>query len=361
MRDLPKLDLDPFPEVDLRHVLVLTDETAMFQHAAYGTPDLDHGYCTDDNARAAIAAVKAIALNPGLSSGHDALTVPLQRYLAFLKHAFSEKRGRFRNFMGYDRQWLERVGSADSHGRALWAFGVIVCLAPTDGTRALAEELFRAGLPAFKEFDDLRPWAFGLLGLHEYLGVVGGDEDAHATRSLVAAKLLDCWKAESCDAWPWWENRLTWGNARLPHALLVSGCDLDREEMVAVGLKALRWLLDVQTAKDGHLSVVGNNGWYVRDGVRARFDQQPIEAFGLVEACLAAARATGDKHWTGEAVRCFQWFTGRNDLGSPLYDADTGGCYDGLMAQGVNNNQGAESTLAYVLSVLDLHEYQLLL
>jgi hypothetical protein len=363
MNELPELQLEPLPEVDLRHILILTDDTGIAQHAAFGTPDLHHGYCTDDNARALIAAVMAMQLNTdgGVSeeaskSEPDALLVALHSYLAFLNYAFNKDTGRFRNFMGFDRRWREELGSQDSHARALWALGVTVTLGGVDIVTELAERLFRDAFPTLKDFDAVRPWAYGILGISEFLKAEPDDElEQHA--QTLGQQLFSVWHKNATTDWPWWEDRLTWGNAKLPHALLELGDRLESEEMVAAGLKALRWLLQVQTAEEGHLSIIGNAGWYVRGRSRAKFDQQPIEAKALVQGCLSAARVSRDEFWTREALRCFEWFVGRNDLGIPVYNGETGGCHDGLQRYNVNANQGAESTLAYLLSVLELHRY----
>jgi hypothetical protein len=363
MNELPELRLEPLPQVDLRHTLILTDDTGIAQHAAFGTPDLHHGYCTDDNARALIAAVMAMQLNADIPASEeasksepDALLVALQRYLAFLNYAFNHDTGRFRNFMGFDRRWREETGSQDSHARALWALGVTVTLGQVDAVTELAERLFRSAFPKLEEFDAVRPWAYGILGIGEFLKAVP-DEEVEQYAYALGQRLVNWWHKNASPDWPWWEDKLTWGNAKPPHALLELGDRLNSEKMVTAGLTALRWLLQVQTAQNGHLSIIGNAGWYARGRTRARFDQQPIEAKALVQACLSAARVSRDPFWTSEAVRCFEWFLGRNDLDIAVYNSETGGCHDGLQRDNVNDNQGAESTLAYLLSVLEMHRY----
>jgi len=259
--------------------------------------------------------------------------------------------------MDYDRRWAEDVGSEDSHARALWALGVATRRGRTPDIRDLANKLFGEALPAAGAFTNLRPWAYVLLGLDEYLRTGKDGERAADMRRNLARRLLKAWQANSTDEWPWWEDRLTWGNAKLPHALLISGARLSHDGMVDAALKALGWLLDVQRADSGELSIIGNKGWCVRGKQRARFDQQPIEAKGLVQACLAAAMITRDPRWAREARRCFEWFLGGNDVNAVMYNARTGGCQDGLGPDGAHPNQGAESTLAYVLAVLELHLY----
>jgi hypothetical protein len=355
--------MQQLPLIDMRHVLVLTDGTAMMQHATHATPNPHHGYCTDDNARALIAAVlyfdhrdepPVSDLNGGAAP--DSVMVATQRYLAFLAYAYHPNTGRFRNFMDYDRSWLEEVGSEDSHARAVWGLGVAARRGPIPDIRDHAASIFDGAITVLDEMRYLRPLTFSLLGIHEYCQARENDQAA-AQRKVLAERLWEIYQANADDDWPWWENELTWGNAKLPHALMVAGADLDKPEWIQAACHSLQWLLDVQTGNTGHLSIVGNRGWYVRGGERARFDQQPIEAQGLVQACLAAARITGESAWVDHAVRCFEWFTGRNDVGVSMYNADTGGGQDGLHVDGADPNQGAESTLAYVLSALELLDY----
>ncbi len=348
------------PEIDLRHVLSMTDCTGMFQHALYSLPDLRHGYCIDDNARALIAALYHAQL-----VGDDRPTLPLRCYLTFLTYGYNQDTGGFRNFMSYDRRWLEDIGSPDSQGRTLWALGVAVSSARDDDTRDLANDLFINALPGVSGFIDLRSKAFAILGLEDYLkrypanssAGTKGSAPAAALRDRYANDLLTAFTQHGSDDWRWCEDLVTYDSAKLCHALLVAGDSMGREDMVAQGLRSLGWLLEVQRSPQGYLSIIGNAGWLPRGGCKAEFDQQPLEAHALVHACLAAARVGGDKAWVDHAWRCFHWFTGQNDLGVSLYAPDTGGCMDGLNRGGANRNQGAESTLAYLLSVLELHRY----
>ncbi len=336
---------------DLRHLRNMTDDTGMLQHAIYGTPNRQHGYTTDDNARALIATLLCWQLH------HDDTVLPLtQTYLAFLNDAFNRDRQRFRNFMGYERNWLEDVGSEDSHARALWALGVATAKAPNESILSMSARLFSEALPTVMTFQNPRPWAFAIIGIHAYLERFRGDADARRTRTDLARRLFNLFKSNAATKWPWCEDTVTYANARLPHALLLSGRWVPNARMTRQGLRSLKWLLETQTGENGQLSVIGNQGWLTREGARARFDQQPIEVMGLVDACAEAYRITGESFWMSEAHRCMDWFLGRNDLEVSLYDFSTGGCGDGLSPHGPNANRGAESTLAWLISLTTMHD-----
>ena len=341
--------IQELPEPDLRHVRTMTDDTGILQHALYSIPHRRHGYSIDDNAR----ALNAISLYWRLYQ--DDTVIPLvNTYLAFLVDAFNSDRKRFRNFLSYERNWPEEEGSEDSHARALWALGLATANAPNSSILSLAVRLFGEGLPVTESFSSPRAIAFTVIGIHAYLERFPGDASARRTRVLLAEKLLDHFNGSAGDDWPWFEQEATYANARLPHALILSAQWIPNQEMGDVGLRALDWLLKVQTAEDGHLSIIGNHGWYPRSGQIAPFDQQPIEAMALIEACAEACVWTREDRWLREAGRCLDWFLGRNDLSAPLYDFKTGGCCDGLQPDGPNKNQGAESTLAWLISLLTL-------
>jgi glycosyltransferase involved in cell wall biosynthesis len=342
------------PDINLGHLERLTDETGILQHATYFVPNRAHGYCTDDNARALVAVSLAHAHVPDTALV-DRLAI---RYLAFLLHAFNPAVGRFRNFMGYDHQWTEVEGAPDSHGRAIWALGVTAAEFEDERLQAIAAILLHNALPSTESLSDLRGVSFALLGLNAYLRRFGGDSAIKRVRHLLAGKLTEAFrKGATSDEWPWPEDALTYANARLPHALLVSGHALARQDVLQMGLKSLRWLVGAQTI-DGHFVPIGNDGWYPRGGPRARFDQQPIEADATVAACTYAFHITGDRAWIDDVMQCFQWFLGRNDVGVSLYDDGTGGCRDGLQATGANDNQGAESTLAWLNALIQMHVLQ---
>jgi glycosyltransferase involved in cell wall biosynthesis len=340
------------PAPRFQHLSVLSDDTGILQHAKFAVPDRDHGYCTDDNARALIVAVMA----QRTARDQELLTRLSYRYLGFLQHAFNPDTGRFRNFMTYDRRWLEDAGSEDSHGRALWALGFAAQESPRLSDASAA--LFDRALPVMADIAPLRAISFALIGLDAFLRRYNGATPARRARVELARRLHARFKAVRGAEWPWPEDALTYANAALPQALIASGSKLDDPEMVQAGLRSLRWLLDVQTDQKGHFVPVGNAGWMTADGHRARFDQQPIEVQHMVDALLEAHRVTGDDRWVEDARRCLGWFLGHNDLGQPVCDVATGGCRDGLHADGVNQNQGAESTLAWLHSLLRLHQVQ---
>ncbi len=341
------------PEPDLRHLRTLTDDTGILQHARFTVPDRRHGYSLDDNARAVIAALMAHA-----ATGDDALLGLAATYLAFVEHAWNPDAARFRNFLTYDRRWAETAGSEDSHGRALWGLGYAVAAAPDDGMIRLAAQLFDRALPAVAAFRSPRAWAFALLGADGYLRRYGGARHVLTAAEVLAERLYRQYRAAAAPEWRWFEDLLTYANARLPQALLVWGERLGRTEWTEAGLEALAWLVQVETAPEGHLCPVGNAGWYRRGGERARFDQQPVEVQGLVEAAIAAHRVTGEARWLRLARRGLDWFLGANDIREPLYDYRTGGCRDGLHPDRASGNQGAESTLAWLLALLALLGYR---
>jgi hypothetical protein len=220
--------------------------------------------------------------------------------------------------------------------------------------RGMAGRLFSQALPTALELTSPRAWAFALIGIHEYLERYLGDRAVQSAQEELSGKILAMYQEHASDEWPWFEERLTYSNARLPQALLLCGSRMDCSEMTEVGLKSLKWLCEVQSAEDGHFVPIGSNGWYTKGGEKARFDQQPLEATATVSACLRAYALTEDKLWYREALRAFEWFLGRNDLGLPLYDPATGGCRDGLHPDRANQNQGAESTLAFLMALLEM-------
>jgi hypothetical protein len=320
----------------------------MIQHAFFTVPNLREGYTTDDNARALM--VSALLETVGNAEG-PALT---SQYLSFVWYAFNTETNRFRNVLSYDRRWIEEHGSDDSHGRALWALGTLLGRSNTPSIHSMTGRLFEQALTGAPDTTSPRAWAFTLLGIDEYLQRFAGDRRASQVREELAGRLLRLYQHNRTDEWHWFETGLSYCNAALPHALLLCGEAMPDPAMTEAGLESLRWLAALQHSKSGHFVPIGSNGFYQRDGVRARFDQQPVEAQAMVSACLAAHRLTGDDSWQDEARIAFDWFLGRNDLHVPIYDPTTGGCRDGLHPDRPNENQGAESTLAFLQALLEL-------
>jgi hypothetical protein len=275
---------------------------------------------------------------------------------AFLNHAFDSVSGRFHNHLTFDRQWRDNPGSEDCHGRALQALGTAV--AHSRIFRMMAARLFVQALPAVTAFTSPRAWAFTLIGIDQYLSRMGGDCMVKQIRDTLTGRLMDIFEASAMPDWEWFEDSLSYDNAKLPHALILTGKTTGMTKVLDCGLTALRWLNEVQTSPAGCFRPVGSNGFYRRGGERATFDQQPVEAQASVAACLEACRATSDPWWHEQAQRAFDWFIGHNDLGLDLYFPENGGCGDGLHPDRVNENQGAESTLAFLLSLAEMRSSQ---
>ncbi len=342
--DLPPLKLD--------HLHQMTDDTGILQHATFTIPNYLEGYCIDDNARALIVSTFLSELEPGNGQSPGLTT----RYLAFIASAFNTKTNRFRNFMDFQRHWLEEIGSDDSHGRTLWALGTVIGRSHTKGHISIASWLFEQALPPVLDMTSPRAWAFTLIGIHEYLRRFNGDRLINQIREELSGRLLSLYQANRRNGWHWYENNLTYCNAVLPRAMLMCGQWIPNDAMAEAGLESLNWLGALQRSHTTtpHFVPIGSNGFYPQGGERARFDQQPVEAQTVVAACLEAYRMTGDNCWYMEAQHAFEWFLGRNDLSLPLYDPTTGGCRDGLHPDRANENQGAESTLAFLQSWLEL-------
>lgn len=339
------------PEVNLDHLRAMTDDTGLIQHATFDVPRYEEGYCLDDNARALLLMT---LLEETSTARPRLLRAAAARYLAFVAYAFNQETRRFRNFMSYSRRWVEDVGSEDSHGRAVWALGAVVGRSNEPSRTGLARELFQAALPPLPSFSSPRAWAYALLGINEYLKAFRGDSAAESLRQILVDKLCGLHGVHASPDWPWFEDSLTYSNSRLSQALIVSGEAMGSAEIMQLGLRTLAWLSDTQVSAQGHFAPVGSNGFHRRGAVKADFDQQPVEAGGMVSACVDALRVSGDSRWAQDGRRAFDWFLGQNHLGLPLYDDSTGGCRDGLHRERCNQNQGAESTLSFLLALLEL-------
>lgn len=337
------------PEVRLAHLSAMCDETGLFQHAVHSTPDRAHGYCVDDNARALLLAC---ALNaPGETPLPDAMT---SRFAGFVQHAWNPDARRFRNFLSFDRRWLDEAGSEDSHGRTLWSLGVCARDDPDPSRRRWAAALFATALSSVEDFTSPRAWAFTLLGLDAFCEARCGDAEAERMRGLLAERLTAILAEHETPDWVWFEPGLAYDNARLSQALILTGLSTGAADQVDAGLRTLAWLTAQQTAPAGHFRPVGSHGFgELRSPPRA-FDQQPLEAAATISACLVAARTGGEIDWEAEAERAFAWFLGDNDLSTPLIDRDTGACRDGLHPDRANENRGGESVVSYLLGLTEM-------
>ncbi len=339
------------PDMQLGHFLSMCDDTGLFQHAVHSVPDRSHGYCVDDNARALLLA--CALNNPGEKRLSEVLTA---RFAAFVQHAWNPDTRRFRNFMGFNRTWLEDRGSEDSHGRTLWALGECARRDASPSRRRWAAALFAEALPTAAAFGSPRASAFTLLGLDSYCAVVPDDVRAREIRHVLADRLMSCLASVETPDWSWFEEGLAYDNARLPQALMLTGMATKTPGYVDTGLRSLRWLMTQQTAPTGHFRPIGTEGFGdLRQPPRA-FDQQPLEATAAIAACLTAWQADGDAEWKAIATDVFAWFLGRNDLSVALVDPETGSCRDGLHPDRANENRGGESVVSYLLGLADIRQ-----
>jgi glycosyltransferase involved in cell wall biosynthesis len=340
------------PEMRLDHLRRLTDDTGLLQHAVFATPWRLHGYTTDDNARALRFVVRYHALFQD-----DSVLSMATTYMAFLLDALDPLTNRFRNEMGYDRRWIDEVGSEDCQGRALAALADALVLAPNDAISGIAMELFGKALQPLASFTSPRAWAWVILGCDRYLKRFGGAREVRELRQEMSRRLIRLFDENATPEWPWCEPKLTYDNARLCKALIVGEKVTSPEGTLNASLHSLQWLLDIQTDPGtAGLSLIGNQGWFERGKKKVRFDQQPIEAGALLSACHEALKATGDRKWYEAMRRCYMWFMGANDLSVPLVNFTTHGCHDGLQRNGVSQNQGAESTLSWLGALLRMYE-----
>ena len=323
----------------------------MLQHAVHSVPDRSHGYCADDNARALLFS--SLLANFGEVQLSKSITA---RFAAFIQHAWNPDTRRFRNFMSYDRRWLEEQGSEDSHGRTLWALAECARKDIDPSRRRWAGALFKTALPVVEEFSSPRAWAFSLLGLDAYCTLAGGDVLANRLRRLLADRLMSLISVTETKDWIWFEDLLAYDNARLPQALIQTGLTTHTPPYVEVGLRSLRWLNSLQTTSSGYFRPVGTKSFGRLRQKPEAFDQQPVEASATISACLAAWRADDGAEWPMEALRAFEWFLGENDLQTALIDPETGSCSDGLHPDRSNENKGAESVLSYLLSLVEIRQ-----
>lgn len=343
LRAPPRLEL---PEPILSGVHRLTDDCGIIQHTILGVPDRRHGYCLDDNARG-LMLLHRLSEGRFAPSHVDGLATT---YAAFVQHAWNEDLGAFRNFMGYDRAWREEVGSDDSFGRGFWACCATAAAAPRNDLKVWGSGLADRILPFAERHTSLRTRAFIMLGLVDLLTAHPGHSRARACLADFADALEAALAERAGTDWPWFEDTLSYDNARLPEALVRAGHVLKREDTLRAGLSALTWLCRMQTAPAGHFRPVGTRSFGVYRALPEIFDQQPLEAWATIDACASAFDVTGDRVWLTEARKAYDWYFGLNDLGLRLALPEAGLCYDGLTPHSVNLNQGAESVLAFQLA-----------
>jgi hypothetical protein len=341
-RMLPRSGVLPLDAIER-----MTDGVGMLQHSVFSVPNRDHGYCIDDNARALMVAVRR-------DDERSARLAPI--FAAFLQHGWNPDLRRFRNFMAYDRRWLESKGSEDSNGRTLWALGMAAARSPSPGIRDWALQLFEQAAPYADEFSAPRARAFAALGGYELLRERPGHDLARWLIEQSAEQLLHFHSRYSREDWDWYEPELAYDNARLPETLIRAGMTFGDRSMIERGLDTLAWLTRHQTGPRGTFRPVGCHGFCRPYAAPLAFDQQPIEAAATVDAAAAAHEASGREEWRQVARDAFAWFFGDNDAGMPLADSRDGSCFDGLMATGINRNQGAESILSVHLAALTMRE-----
>lgn len=341
-RHMPSL-----PEVNLSHLRNITDTTGILQHSVFSIPNRNEGYCIDDNCRALLV----IILNKYLF--RDPLADQLlYTYLSFIHYAYNSETGLFRNFMSYDRKWLDDKGTEDSNGRTMFVLGYFIKNAENHSHLALCKMLFDASLKSMEKFGSLRAMAHIIMGCIFYLQKFSGAREVKRICERMLESLYERYMENSTESWKWFEDSLTYDNARLSQALLMGGIYFKNSNYLYSGLESLTWLFDVIYDKERNfVSLVGNDGWYKKNGEKSRFDQQPVEIPSIIDACYQAYLITEDMEWINKIGITFSWFLGNNERQEPMYDFTTGGCYDGLTAALTNQNQGAESTVSWLTSL----------
>ena len=345
---IPHLHTVAIPNLRLDHLVRLTDGTGMFEHARFVIPKRDEGYCLDDNARALIVTARAYHLTGELLARKLTST-----YMGFVQHCQRED-GLFHNRLSYERKTTDDVGSDDSIGRAIWALGYLVRRPPLHGHRSTANDCFCRAIPHIPKLS-LRGRAYALLGLYAYLKYHDGNENARRILLDTASWIVDQYRANKYEGWHWFEDTLAYDNAMIPFALLRSYRITGEEPFLTVGMESLAFLERI-CFSSGYLRPVGNQGWYPKGGEAAQYDQQPLEATAFMLAYKEAFRCSGDETHLKQMKRSFGWFLGDNDLGMSLYDYESAGCSDGLHKENISLNQGAESTLSFLLALLSTME-----
>lgn len=339
--------IDPLvlPPFSLDHIIRLTDDTGIIQHAKFGIPNLKEGYCLDDNARALLMVLMAY------KQKKDSMALKLSPiYLSYI-HYMQNKNGIFRNFLSFNRNFLDKEGSEDSFGRAVWALGYLLGNAPNDAYYQTGKLIFFDASPNFEKLQSIRGIANTMLGISYYLRSNPSDDSMAERLRNLACKLIIQYEEHSSPNWKWFEPLLAYDNGILPLSLLHSAEILNDDKITEIAMETMNFLTEI-TLKDGYLSIIGNEKWYKKDSERSIFAQQPIDAMAMVLMFYQAFHLTKDKEYLNKLFISFMWFLGENDLRMSLFDFETQGCCDGFESYGVNRNQGAESSLAYLISHL---------
>lgn len=346
-----RMSTNVLPEPSLEHLKTLTDSTGLFQHACYKFPKFSEGYCSDDNVRG-LLVLSQFGAQPTFSADAEVMA---RHCAAFVEYAWNPEAGGFRNFMSFDRRWLDETGSADCYGRTLWMLGTLAASCPWSDIKTWATGFYSRSLDGIVVSDSARGWANALLGIAAFLDAYPGHQASLKAGQTLVDRLMACRASSRRDDWNWFEPYLTYDNARLSQALIVAGRHFG-DDVIQAGLETLSWLVVEQTSEVDQFRPIGSDGFYKRGKDRANFDQQPIEAWATVSATLAAYRHTNDGKWLAEALKAFRWFLGDNDLSLPLVDTETGACCDGLHPERINQNCGAESTLSYLGALLEMRQ-----
>jgi len=341
----PIIDVDSMPVLNLNHVELLTDDTGIIQHAKFGIPNLKEGYCIDDNARALILSLLAFDQN----KNQKALKL-MPVYLSFIQYMQRED-GNFRNFLSFNRNYLDEVGSEDSFGRTIWSLGYLICIGPNNSYREFGKELFSNSVPHFKDLKYLRAIANTVIGISYYLCAHPGDELLVKEINNLAKSLTNSYNQSKDGDWHWFEDILTYDNAILPLALLSHYEVTGNQESYRIAMESIAFLNSF-SFENGYLNPVGNDGWMKKHGKNPIYDQQALETMAMVLLYSKTFELTKDDKYLSLMQISYEWFLGKNSLHIPLYDFETHGCADGLQFNSVNRNQGAESTLAYFISHL---------
>jgi glycosyltransferase involved in cell wall biosynthesis len=353
LEDKPKvfvkkeITLDPLilPPFSLAHIKRLTDDTGIIQHANFGIPNLKEGYCLDDNSRALLMVLMAYRQKK------NSLALDLSPvYLSYINY-MQNKDGTFRNFLSFSRNFLDKVGSEDSFGRTIWALGYLLDNAPNDAYYQTGKSVFFNASPNFEKLQSVRGIANTIVGISYYLMSNPSDDSMAERLKNLSYKLIKNYEGNSISEWKWFEPLLAYDNGIIPFALLHSAERLKDSKITEIALETMNFLTKI-TLKDGYFSAIGNEKWYKKGGERSMFAQQPVDALAMVLMYHQAFHLTKDKEYLTKLFSCFMWFLGENDLRMNLFDFETKGCCDGFESYGVNRNQGAESSLAYLISHL---------